>query len=191
MTIGSLNSETVADIFLLAKKVASPVIFPTDTIYGIGAVLSDINAQKKIFDIKKRDPLSPFPILVSDIEMVKTIADIDNLSNSCRELIYPSWKERTTFILNAKTDLNNIYKKNNKVAIRLSSSKTLSEIIRKVGEPITATSVNISGEKEIVSFNNILNIYQYIVPFYIYTNKVSKQSSAIIDLTSNKPIYIR
>ena len=191
MTIGSLHSTAIADIFLLAKKHSSPVIFPTDTIYGIGAMLSDTKAQEKIFEIKKRDLNSPFPILVSDIEMVKTIADIDNISESCKKLVYPVWQERTTFILNAKNNLNDIYKKDRKVAIRLSSSKFLSDIIRTVGEPITATSVNISGEKEINSFKDIFNIYMNVVAFYIYGNNVSEQSSTIIDLTSNEPIYIR
>ncbi len=191
MTIGSIHSQSVANIFLLAKKHSSPVIFPTDTIYGIGAVLSDTNAQKKIFEIKKRNPNSPFPILVSDIEMVKTIADIDNISESCKKLIYPSWQAQTTFILNAKNNLNDIYKKDRKVAIRLSSSKILSDIIRTVGEPITATSVNISGEKELNSFKNIFDKYMNIVDFYIHGNSVSEQSSIIVDLTSHEPIYIR
>lgn len=191
MTISSLHSLTVADIFLLAKKISSPVIFPTDTIYGIGAMLSDIKAQERVFEIKKRNQLSPFPILVSDIEMAKTIADIDNISDSCKKLIYPSWQERTTFILNAKNNLNNIYKKDNKVAIRLSSSKYLSEIIRTIGEPITATSVNISGEKEINSFKDIYNNYLDVVSFYIYGDAVSEQSSTIIDLTYNEPLSIR
>ncbi len=191
MTIGSIHSQSVANIFLLAKKHSSPVIFPTDTIYGIGAVLSDIKAQEKIFEIKKRNPNSPFPILVSDIEMVKTIADIDNISESCKKLIYPSWQAQTTFILNAKNNLNDIYKKDRKVAIRLSSSKILSDIIRTVGEPITATSVNISGEKELNSFKNIFDKYMNIVDFYIHGNSVSEQSSIIVDLTSHEPIYIR
>ncbi len=191
MTIGSLYSSTIADIFLQAKKSSSPIIFPTDTIYGIGAVLSDIKAQESVFQIKKRNRNSPFPILVSDIEMATEIANLNNISDSCKKLIYPSWQNQTTFILNAKNTLNNIYKKDDKVAIRLSSSKQLSEIIRTVGEPITATSVNISGEKEINSFNDIFNKYIDIVHFYIYANTISEQSSTVIDLTYNEPIIIR
>ncbi len=191
MTISALHSPTVADIFLLAKKHSSPVIFPTDTIYGIGALLSDIKAQEKIFTIKKRNINSPFPILVADIEMVKTIADIDHISESCKKMIYPSWQEKTTFILYAKNNLNDIYKKNDKVAIRVSSSKQLSDIIRTLGEPLTATSVNISGDIERNSFKDIFKNYMDVVDFYIYGNSISEQSSTIIDLTSNEPFYIR
>jgi len=194
MTIASIDYPHLDQLFLSAKKKSSPIIFPTDTIYGIGAMLSDIQAQKKIYQIKSRDQSMPFPIIVSTVSMARSLAEIDDISTNCKQLLFPVWQPYTTFIFKAREDVHPIYVKDKKIAIRLSNSVLLSGIINNIGEPITATSVNKSSNQALNIFSDILKNYINSVDFFIYgkNNHNSRDNpSNIIDLTYPIPEKIR
>lgn len=189
MTIASTDYPNLDHLFLSAKKISTPVIFPTDTIYGIGAMISDIDAQRKIYQIKSRELSLPFPIIVSTLSMARRLADIDNISTECKNLIFPEWQPHTTFIFQAREDVDPIYLKDKKIAIRLSSSTLLNSIIDKLDEPITATSVNQSSNQALTNFTDILQQYISSIDFFIYDHAATTKNnpSNIIDLTGNVP----
>ena len=139
------------------------ILYPTDTIWGIGCDAQNINAIKKIYRIKQREQDKPFIILVSSIEMLKEYVQdihprIETLllyHNRPLTLIYPKGKNIPSILI-----------KNKKIAIRIVQEPVIARLIEIFGRPIVSTSANIAGTDFPKTFNDIdikiLNAVDYI-----------------------------
>ncbi len=121
------------------------VLFPTETVYGIGANALNAEAVKKIFIAKGRAQDNPLIVHVSNIQMVEEI--VEDISNLERKLIEKFWPGPLTIIFPRKNVIPNVVTANlDTVAIRMPSNKIASILIEKAGVPIAAPSANISGK---------------------------------------------
>lgn len=142
------NFDEIIEI-LNAGKI---ILYPTDTIWGLGCDAMNKESIEKIYAIKQRVPDKPFIILVSDIEMLKSyVKDIHPrvetlLSHHTRPL---------TVIYKAKKSIPEILLDNGKVAIRVIMEEKIAELIRQFGRPIVSTSANISDEDFPENFDSI------------------------------------
>jgi L-threonylcarbamoyladenylate synthase len=145
-------------IFKTALLNGEPVIFPTDTIYGLGAPIASIEANERIFEIKKRKKDKPFPILAGSIEQLKEITEES------------SFEERLpgrTHIYRAALSLHTIYAKDGSVAVRLVKDGWLGETLRMVG-PLTATSVNLEGMPPLLRAEEIYDAFKDSVSYMLW-----------------------
>ena len=120
------------------------VIFPTETVYGIGTNGLDEKAIKKIYEVKQRSFNKPISLLVNNIEMVNKIAkNISKLEYEIMETFFPG---PLTIILEKRSIIPNILTANtNTVGIRMPSSEIAKKLIEYAGVPIATPSANISG----------------------------------------------
>lgn len=150
------------------------IVFPTDTVYGVGCLYLDNEAREKIYDMKKREHKKNIPILIGNINDCFKLAYLNDKDKS-----YTSyWPGALTLILKAK-DKNYIH---DTIAIRMPNSKVALDILNHFG-PMEVTSVNISGEKELSSIDEIEKEFsEYIDYLVIDQVKFSKVSSTILSL---------
>lgn len=181
--------NTLVEIFNISTKENKPVIFPTDTIYGIGANIFSKKANLEIYKLKNRPQNKPFPILAGSIEQLEEIADISSLTSNNYIFFKENYNKCNTFILNAKDNLDILYKQNNKVAVRIPNKKILADMLLKNNMFITATSVNESGKPFLNSINMIIKEFSS-VELFIYGN-IGSKSSNIYDISSSEIIKIR
>lgn len=172
-------------------RLDEPIIFPTDTIYGIGAPLTAINANKKIFEIKKRPLNMPFPIIAGSWQQAEQIVKTDNLSHEKKSFIKENKNKAVTYILPAKQNLHSIYMKEGTIAVRITSIAWLSEALERFGQPITATSVNISTEHHATNFPTAFDLFKSNVMLFIQGNPPSNVGSHIFDMTQENVIKTR
>ena len=164
------------------------ICYPTDTIYGLGADITNINAVKKIFNIKNRPINLPLSVAVSDINSLEKIAFINEKS---RILINSFLPGQLCILLKKKKTVPDIVTSNlEKVAVRIPDNKTALELIRNFG-PITCTSANIHGEKTPDEIKYIRNIFKDSVSLYIDEGILSSKPSTIVDATSKNLKIIR
>lgn len=135
------------------------VIFPTETVYGIGANGLDSTAVEKIFIAKGRKTDNPLILHISDMDMLDDIAyDITPLE---RKLMEKFWPGPLTIILKKKDTVPNIVSANlQTVGVRMPSLKIARELIRQAGVPIAAPSANISGKPSGTNINDIKDEFQ-------------------------------
>lgn len=157
------------------------VIFPTDTVYGIGCRFDDKDAINRIYDIKSRPKDQPFPILVSSIDQVKQLATITPLAE---ELIRKYWPGGLTIVLNSKEG-------SQKIGFRMPRSSLISLLIDLVGRPIIGTSANFHGQKSTSSFKQLDSELIKITDFVIRSNSKKGIESTVIDATINPPKITR
>ncbi len=164
------------------------IVFPTDTVYGIGCSAFDKDSIERIYTIKKRDRSKPLAVLCQNIEQIKQIAHI---SEKALKLVQKYLPGALTIILEAKDNIKQSMKIDS-VGVRIPNHRLALEILGEYG-PLATTSVNESGKKEINEYETIYNDYKDLVD-YIYkpTNEVlSEISSTVIMILDDKIKLIR
>jgi L-threonylcarbamoyladenylate synthase len=171
-----------------ALKKGNIIVYPTDTLYGLGADIFNVTAIRKVFKIKKRPFNNPLSVAVSDISELENIADVDE---HARQLVKQYMPGKLTLILNKKEIISDIVTGGlNKVAIRIPDNKIALEILTNFG-PITATSANIHGLKTPYIINDINMQLKENVSVYLDDGRLEGQPSTIVDLTDNQVRIIR
>jgi len=164
------------------------VVYPTDTVYGVGANIFHPEATRKVYSIKKRSLTKPISVCVSKIDNIHKIAYMNENIEKIIEKILPG---PFTIILKKKVDVSSILTADGeKIGIRIPDNKVCVELSREF--PVTTTSANISGEKIPESVEGILkqldNNVDLILDAGICRHGVH---STVIDLTVYPPKIVR
>ena len=152
------------------------IIFPTDTVYGIGTPIFDIEGINKIYDIKKRPKDKPLACLCANLNQINDIAIIDD---NAKKLINKFLPGALTLILDSKDEVvNKIGYKT--IGVRIPNSKVALDILE-INGPMLTTSVNDSGYQPINEYEEILNKYSNQVDkIYEAKEKLSTISSTVV-----------
>lgn len=164
------------------------IIFPTDTVYGIGCKIYDKKGLDKIFDLKKRPIDKKIPILIPDIVSINNIA---KYSHRDLRIMQKFWPGALTVILNTTKEFERLTG-DKTIALRIPDHYIALNILNKYG-PLRTTSANISGEEPTNDFKKIIEQFSNKV-FDIVVDKnpsFSNKASTIIDLTENDIKIIR
>jgi L-threonylcarbamoyladenylate synthase len=145
---------TALTFFRTSVISAKPVIFPTDTIYGIGAPISSAAANRHIYEIKKRPTNKPFPVLIGNISQISPLVSDVNI-----DCLKDNWPKKTTIIFKANETVSELFKLNGDIAVRLISNSWLSDAISALDMPVTATSINLNGERPLLNFYEIISFW--------------------------------
>ncbi len=167
------------------------ILYPTDTVWGIGCDASNEKAVAKIYEIKQREESKSLIVLVSSLNMLKKYVRVPK---KAIELIKETTKPTTIIYKNPKNVAENIInKKDNTLAIRIVKDDFCRKLIKKFRKPIVSTSANISGEVTPKSFSEIsqpiLSSVDYVVN--LRENKISTKSSTILKIDGEDIIVIR
>ena len=128
-----------------AIKEGNLVLFPTETVYGIGANALDEKAVKKIYEAKGRASDNPLIAHISNLEMLKKL--VTKIREKKKKLIEKFWPGPLTIIFNKSNIVPNIITAGlETVAIRMPSNEIAKRLIEYSGVPIAAPSANISGK---------------------------------------------
>ena len=142
------------------------VLFPTETVYGLGANGLNENAVKKIFIAKGRKQDNPLILHISNFDMINSIAtDITNIE---KKLMESFWPGPFTIILNRNNIVPNIVTGGlDTVGVRMPSNKIAQKLIEFANTPIAAPSANISGKPSGTKLDDIIEEFQDKVDYII------------------------
>jgi len=171
----------IATNFLKKGKL---IVYPTDTIYGIGADSTSKTAVKKVFEIKQRPLSQPISVLVSDFDMLEEYA---KLNEKQRKILKIKLRGPYTFILKPKKKLP-VSKRN--VGFRL-PNHWCTFIAKEFGKPITTTSANIHNQPTPKDIEKIRGNFKDSVSLYIDEGILEGKPSKVIDLTQKSIKVIR
>ncbi|MDY2980973.1 L-threonylcarbamoyladenylate synthase [Fusobacterium sp.] len=169
------------------------IIYPTDTVYGVGGVLKE-DTLKKIYEAKTRSFSSPLIALVNSLDKVDEIAIIsDEHREKINKLIERFWPGGLTIILKKRENVPAIMVSNGEtVGVRMPNHKLALDIIESAGGILATTSANISGEATPSSFVEISPIFKERVDIVIDGGKCPiGTASTIIDMSKSKISILR
>ena len=164
------------------------VLYPTDTVYGLGANIFDKGAVRRVFDIKQRNRLKPLSILVSNVDSIDLVAKV---SLSQKEIINSYLPGPYTFILQKKPIVPRaVTSGSNYVGVRVPDNEIACRLAGIF--PITTTSANLSDEDVLSNPSEILTQLGRDVDLVIDVGDLkSNHPSKIIDLSMRNPKIIR
>ena len=182
-----MNKDVIDEALFFLKK-GELIVYPTDTIYGIGADIYNKQAVKKVFSVKKRPKVLPLSIAVSSLDQMLDIAYLDTKSSILAEKFLPG---QLTLILNKKEKVSDVITSGSKkVAIRFPDDSIALKIIENFG-PITCTSANIHNKNTPNVISKIRMQFKDEIAFYIDRGELISSPSTIVDATSDKIKIIR
>jgi len=161
------------------------IIFPTDTVYGIGTPIFDLEGIERIYEIKHRDKSKPLACLCASLEQIESIAVIDERE---RRLINKFLPGGLTLIVNAKESvINKIGYKT--IGVRIPDNHIALDILKKNG-PMLTTSVNESGNVPLNEYDEILNTYGDLVDYVYNTDTTSSNVSSTVVLCTSPTLKV-
>jgi len=177
------NLQQEIENSLKALKAGKIILYPTDTIWGLGVDATNSKAVQKIYKVKKRNADKSLIILLDSMDKLQDyVVDVPDISY---DLIEKTRVPLTIIYTKAKNIAKNVIAKDGSIAIRVVKDEFSSELIRQFGKPIVSTSANITGDNPPVIFSDIteviINKADYVVN--IFRNKInSLKPSTIIKM---------
>ena len=163
------------------------LIYPTDTLYGLGADATNTSAIEKINKLKKRK--TPLSIMVSSLNEIEKYAIINSDIKKELKKIFPG--PFTALLQSKKTKLSYLVQnQSDKIGIRIPNHPFCLNLLNEYKKPIITTSVNTHGEKALNNINEIEKKFSKINIYY-QNNNLDSKGSTIIDFTKKPPILIR
>ena len=168
---------------LLRKKIQDEVIvFQTDTVYGIGALLKSKKGVKKIYDLKSRESKKPLAVLCANIEQVKSIVeDFDSI----KQFAESHWPGALTLVLNKKDIVGDFVTSGySTVGVRIPNDDIALRILSRFG-PMAVTSLNISSEPAILKYSDTLRFINE-VDYIVKGKDLNSISSTVYDCVNKR-----
>jgi L-threonylcarbamoyladenylate synthase len=167
------------------------ILYPTDTVWGLGCDATNENAVKRIFEIKKRVDTKAMLVLVDNAAKIQSY--VEDVPEMAWDLIELSEKPITIIYPNAKNLASNLVADDKSVGIRVTNEVFSKKLCSQFRKPIVSTSANISGEPTPLEFRQISDVIKnevdYVVNFR--QNEQSKpQPSSIIKLGKGNLIQV-
>jgi L-threonylcarbamoyladenylate synthase len=167
------------------------VVFPTQSLYGLGANALDKKAVDRIFGIKKRPPEKPLLVLVN------AISDIEDLvletPRSARRIMETCWPGGVTIVFHARPDLPaNLTAGTGKIGIRLPLHPVARSLVKAARGPITGTSANLSGQAGCREVSEIDPVVLKGAGMTLDAGPLmGGMGSTVVDITSASPKILR
>jgi L-threonylcarbamoyladenylate synthase len=174
-----------------ALKCGHVIVFPTETLYGLGANALDDAAVEKVFQLKGRDRSNPIPVLVANQEMLHTV--VAKVPTIARKLIDQYWPGPLTLVLPRQKNIPKpLCNPAGGVGVRISSQPIATLLINGLGRPLTATSANPSGKEPARTLQEAKNYFAHRMDIFVDGGTLtSKGGSTVVEVIENRIKIIR
>jgi len=173
---------------LHALKNGEVIIYPTDTLYALGADIYNEEAVRRVFEIKHRPFSIPLPVAVDSKKSIEALA---MLNKNARNIIDRFLPGSLTVLLRKKESVPMVVTGGSEtIAIRIPNQRIALRLLREYG-PLTVTSANLHHEKTPGVIKDILMQLQTDIPVAFDVGRLDASPSTIVDLTTEKPCVVR
>ena len=185
------NEKQIAKVVQVLRS-GGLVIYPTDTVYGLGCDITNTKALEKIAKIKGvKLEKANFSFICSDLS---NLADyVKQIDTATFKILKRALPGPYTFILPGNNDLPKDFKKKKTVGIRVPDNNIARMIVEKLGNPIVSTSIH--DEDDVIEYTTdpelIFEKWQNIVDLIVDSGYGDNTASTVIDLSGTEPVIIR
>jgi L-threonylcarbamoyladenylate synthase len=167
------------------------VVFPTDTLYGLGADVFSLPALQRIFAIKGRPAELALPVLVAGLDQVESVAL--PMTNQAQQLAERFWPGPLTLVMRRSPELPDLVTGGaDTVAVRMPAHRIPLALARRLGRPITGTSANLSGSPDLLDLDSIDSQLGNLVDYIIRAGPSPEGTgSTVVDITGDEPRILR
>lgn len=165
------------------------IVYPTDSIYGLGCDLFNKRAIEKIYQIKGNDKRRYLSFICPDLKGISEYAYVSNAAYKIMRHLLPG---PYTFILNATRQVPKVLlEKRKTVGIRVPDNPVCHALLAEFGGPVISTSASLPGHDYIGDTDTIESTFARRVDLFLDAGPGGMEPSTVIDLTQDEPVLIR
>jgi len=165
------------------------IIYPTDSVYGLGCDLLNKNAVEKIYRIKGNDKRKLLSFICSDLKGISEYAYVSNAAYKVMRHLLPG---PYTFILNATKQVPKILlEKRKTVGIRVPDNAVCQGLLSEFGGPIISTSACLAGQDFLNDPDQIESTFEKLADLFLDSGPGGLEPSTVIDFTQDEPVVVR
>jgi L-threonylcarbamoyladenylate synthase len=177
----SQSDRRALELAVSALKSGELVVYPTDTVYGLGAAAGNEDAVRRLFAAKGRAPSKAVPLLVADAMMASLVADVTPVAD---KLISAFWPGALTIVMRRLDAYHSMALAGGEtVALREPDHEFAREMIADLGEPVVGTSANRSAGRAAVSAADAAFQFGDVVALAVDGGGARGVESTVIDIT--------
>ena len=175
-------------------QAGNTILYPTDTVWGLGCDATNAEAVQKIYAVKKRAESKALIVLLDSV--ARLVDFVEKVPDLALDMIEKAVKPTTIIYPNARNLAPNLLAKDGTIAIRIASDGYCRQLINEFGKPLVSTSANISGQPTPMRYEDIaleiINAVDYVVPYIPSRTQKKVPPSTIIKIgAGGKLITIR
>jgi tRNA threonylcarbamoyl adenosine modification protein (Sua5/YciO/YrdC/YwlC family) len=165
------------------------IIYPTDTVYGIGCDIFNKEALSRVQAIKSNPDIKLLSFIIPDFKDISSYAKVSDYAYRTMKHLLPG---PYTFILPAsKLVPKKLWTKRKTVGIRIPQHNVALKIVEELGHPIISTSTTNRKGEVLFDPNEIKNIFNSQIDLMLASGNLSGKSSSVIDLSAENPVIVR
>ena len=170
-------------------KTGGLIVYPTDSVYGLGCDLSNKNAIEKIYQCKGHDKRKLLSFICPDLKEISEYAYVPDFAYKIMRRLLPG---PYTFILNATKRVPRILlEKRKTVGIRVPDNAVCQALLAELGRPIISTSARLSDQSFLGDPEEIAETFKHIAEIFLDSGTGGLESSTVIDFTGEEPVIVR
>jgi len=164
------------------------LVYPTDTVYGMGCDLQNKDALDRLYRLKKIPKRKPLSFICSDLKMVSSYAKLSNAAHGMMRKLLPG---PFTFVLQASREVPKLMiSKQRTVGIRVPEQDFILELVKRLGRPLVNTSASDTLDEVVSDPDQIEEMYPR-ADLMISLGQQRSEASTILDFTGDAPEVIR
>ena len=185
----TINKPEAISEAVKALSAGNLIIFPTETVYGLGCDFFNAESRKKIYEIKSRSPSKQIAGYISNIKMINQLVDfLPEIFYKISEKFLPG--PLTIILKSGKNIISRGF--GDTIGIRYPKNDVTLEIIESFGKPMAGTSANISGESSPVFAMVAFKDFEGLIALIIDDGPTCfGAESTVIDISTGKPVLLR
>lgn len=165
------------------------IIYPTDTVYGIGCDIFNKDALERVMEIKHNPDIKLLSFICSDLKNIAKYAKVSDYAYRTMKHLLPG---PYTFILPAAKEVpKKLWSKRKTVGIRIPDHKVALKIVEGLGNPIVSTSVTTRKGALLIDPLEIKSVFEFQVDLMLASGNLSGKPSSVIDLSNEAPVIVR
>lgn len=165
------------------------IIYPTDTVYGLGCDLLNRRSVERIYQIKGVSKKARLSFICPDLKDIAKYAHVSNPAYKIMRRLLPG---PYTFILEATRAVPKILtEKRSTVGIRVPDHAVCRDLVRAFGRPIISTSAALAEGRYLTDPEEIAEVFAHLVDLFLDCDTGGSEPSTVIDLTQDEPIVVR
>ncbi len=183
-----LQKEQMNEVIALLNQ-GEVVAFATDTVFGVAVCYDNYDAINKMKIAKGRDEGKPFPMMVSSLEDIYLVANVDNKYEKLMKTLMPG---ALTIVVNKKESVPGfVTNDKSTIAIRMPDDAFVLSLISKMGKPLLVTSANLSGGANTSNTEEVLAQLDGRIACVVDGQSGGSVASTIVDLTTDEIKILR
>lgn len=186
-----IPEENIIQEAVATLKKGGICAYPTETFYGLGADVTNDQAIKHLFEVKRRDYGNPVAVIVSDRTMLSSI--VQEIPEKALALMDVFWPGPLTILFRTNQKISKRLTTNTgKIGIRISSHPVALALTKALGHPLTTTSANLSGFPPSLNARHLKSYFGSKIDLILDAGEaVPSEGSTVIDVTEDKLAIIR